>query len=306
MLDEDDGIKDLSISSIEELWFSDGNETGTNRRSTARENGANGPGYMTNKISVIMGVNTNFRDRHSPLEDMLHEIISRKGDKDASLIVQRYIDVCDALTDTLVDAQEIPGFSVVNCIRTVHVFTAAHPTVMSTRKAVVLLPYLKSGATASINLKPDDQAIADYLLKIFRSCIPRMPSGSSKFGTELQQTLEPMVIKPSGVAGVSALPETVACLCAVVHHITHDYQRLVALLRSCNGRLVQTLAKQNPPTAQEVATLSILALIVSLLGEHSDFDKIREEQPALKASIDAIKQARTLRPFRHQQLTPPL
>ncbi|KAG9101090.1 Sister chromatid cohesion protein 2 [Ceratobasidium sp. 370] len=284
MLDEDDGIKDLSISSIEELWFSDGNEANTGRRGTARENHGNGSAYMTNKISVIMGVNANFRDRHSPLEDMLHEIIARKGDKDAGSIVQRYIDVCDALTDTLVDAQEIPGFSVVNCIRTVHVFTAAHPTVMSTRKAVVLLPYLKSGATA------DDQAIADYLLKIFRSCIPRMPAGTSKFGTELQQTLEPMVIKPSGAAGVAALPETVACLCAVVHHITHDYQRLVALLRSCNARLVQVLAKQNQPNAQEIATLSILALIVSLLGEHSDFDKIREEQPTLKPSIDAIKQ----------------
>ncbi|KAG9095820.1 Sister chromatid cohesion protein 2 [Ceratobasidium sp. UAMH 11750] len=284
MLDEDDGIKDLSISSIEELWFSDGNETNTNRRGTARENGANSSAYMTNKISVIMGVNANFRDRHSPLEDMLHEIIARKGDKDAGSIVQRYVDVCDALTDTLVDAQEIPGFSVVNCIRTVHVFTAAHPTVMSTRKAVVLLPYLKSGATA------DDQAIADYLLKIFRSCIPRMPAGTSKFGTELQQTLEPMVIKPSGAAGVAALPETVACLCAVVHHITHDYQRLVALLRSCNARLVQVLAKQNQPSPQEISTLSILALIVSLLGEHSDFDKIREEQPTLKPSIDAIKQ----------------
>ncbi|KAF8607050.1 hypothetical protein BDV93DRAFT_436800 [Ceratobasidium sp. AG-I] len=283
LLDEDDGIKDLAISSIEELWFSDVNETNAGRRGAARDTNA-ASNQMTSKISVIMGVNANFRDRQSPLEDMLHEIIAKKSDKDAGPIVQRYVDVCDALTDSLVDAQEIPGFSVVNCIRTVHVFTAAHPTVMSTRKAVILLPYLKSGSTA------DDQAIADYLLKIFRSCIPRMPTGTSKFGTELQQTLEPMVIKPSGAAGVTALPETVACLCAVVHHLTHDYQRLVALLRSCNGRLVQVLAKQNQPTAQEIATLSILALIVSLLGEHSDFDKIREEQPALKPSIDSIKE----------------
>ncbi|QRV77482.1 proline-rich protein Rad9 protein [Ceratobasidium sp. AG-Ba] len=285
MLDEDDGIKDLAISSIEELWFLDGNDSNSNRRGAGRESGTNNSSYMTSKISVIMGVNANFRDRHSPLEDLLHEIIVKKGDKDAGLIVQRYIDVCDALIDTLVDAQEIPGFSVVNCIRTVHVFTAAHPTVMSTRKAGVLLPYLKSGSTA------DDQAIADYLLKIFRSCIPRMPAGTSKFGTELQQTLEPMVIKPSGATGVAALPETVACLCAVVHHITHDYQRLVALLRSCNARLAQALAKPNQPTAQEIATLSILALIVSLLGEHSDFDKIRETHPALKPSIDSINQA---------------
>ncbi|CAE6465375.1 unnamed protein product [Rhizoctonia solani] len=281
LFDEDDGIKDLAISTIEELWFSDAAESSSGKRTTGRETGASTSGYMTSKISVIMGVNANFRDRHSPLEDMLHEIISRKNDKDSSAIVQQYVDVCDALTDSLVDAQEIPGFSVVNCIRTVHVFTAAHPTVMSTRKAVVLLPYLKNGSTG------DDHAIADYLLKIFRSCIPRMPAGTSKFGTELQQTLEPMVIKPVGVAGVAALPETVACLCAVVHHITHDYQRLVTLLRSCNSRLVQILNKPQP-TPQDMATLTILALIVSLLGEHSDFDKIRQEQSTVKDLINSI------------------
>ncbi|KAF8755190.1 Sister chromatid cohesion C-terminus [Rhizoctonia solani] len=246
LFDEDDGIKDLAIINSR--------ETGT---FTSRS--------MTGKISVIMGVNANFRDRHSPLEDMLHEIISRKNDRDSSAIVRQYVDVCDALTDSLVDAQEIPGFSVVNCIRTVHVFTAAHPTVMSTRKAVVLLPYLKNGSTG------DDHAIADYLLKIF----------------QLQQTLEPMVIKPVGMAGVAALPETVACLCAVVHHITHDYQRLVTLLRSCNSRLVQILNKPQP-SPQDMATLTILAFIVSLLGEHSDFDKIRQEQSATKDSIDSI------------------
>ncbi|CCO30647.1 Protein rad9 AltName: Full=SCC2 homolog [Rhizoctonia solani AG-1 IB] len=281
LFDEDDGIKDLAISTIEELWFSDISESNSGKRAVGREVGASASGHMTSKISVIMGVNANFRDRHSPLEDMLHEIISRKNDKDSGAIVQQYIDVCDALTDSLVDAQEIPGFSVVNCIRTVHVFTAAHPTVMSTRKAVVLLPYLKNGSTG------DDHAIADYLLKIFRSCIPRMPTGTSKFGIELQQTLEPMVIKPVGLAGLAALPETVACLCAVVHHITHDYQRLVTLLRSCNSRLVQILNKSQP-SPQDMATLAILALIVSLLGEHSDFDKMRQEQPTVKDPIDSI------------------
>lgn len=31
-----------------------------------------------------------------------------------------------------------------------------------------------------------------------------------------------------------ALQETVACLCTVVQHLTHDYVRLIALLKSCN------------------------------------------------------------------------
>ena len=32
-----------------------------------------------------------------------------------------------------------------------------------------------------------------------------------------------------------ALQETVACMCAVVQNLTHDFVRLVALAKSCNG-----------------------------------------------------------------------
>lgn len=34
---------------------------------------------------------------------------------------------------------------------------------------------------------------------------------------------------------MQGLQETVACMCAIVLHITHDFGRLVALLKSCNG-----------------------------------------------------------------------
>lgn len=81
-----------------------------------------------------------------------------------------------------------------------------------------------------------------------------MPKTAAKFGQELQLALQPMIIKPSAAAGilvgrsrhfalpqfpnvgiVKGLQETVACMCATVHNLTHDFGRLVALLRSCNG-----------------------------------------------------------------------
>lgn len=79
-----------------------------------------------------------------------------------------------------------------------------------------------------------------------------MPKTAAKFGQELQLALQPMIIKPSAAAGilvgrshhlaipqfpnvVQGLQETVACMCATVHNLTHDFGRLVALLRSCNG-----------------------------------------------------------------------
>ena len=80
-----------------------------------------------------------------------------------------------------------------------------------------------------------------------------MPKSALKFGQELQSILQPMVIKPSTAGGVSvsidsrsanlaltaaqALQETVATLCTAVKHITHNFQPLVGLLKSCDGNV---------------------------------------------------------------------
>jgi len=83
-----------------------------------------------------------------------------------------------------------------------------------------------------------------------------MPKTAAKFGHELQAALQPMIIKPSGSGGVQVrfsffsfflwpaliepflkiLQETVGCMCVVVQYLTHDFVRLVNLLKSCNGR----------------------------------------------------------------------
>src|ERR1700729_144586 len=97
-----------------------------------------------------------------------------------------------------------------------------------------------------------------------------------------------------------ALQETVACMCTVVQNLTHDFVRLVALAKSCNGtiffifekyyfaqsydildlaRLQQALARPatQKMTPVEARTLSILIFIVSLLSEHCNFDRLRLE-----------------------------
>lgn len=92
---------------------------------------------------------------------------------------------------------------------------------------------------------------SDLLLRIFRTSLPFMPKTAVKLGQELQSALQPLLLKPSGTAGSQVLSDTiyllsnihglqgfqeaVACMCAVVHHITHDFNRLVGLLKSCHG-----------------------------------------------------------------------
>jgi hypothetical protein len=52
-------------------------------------------------------------------------------------------------------------------------------------------------------MQTDEQITSDYLLKIFRACIPHMPKTAAKFGQELQLALQPMILKPSSAGGVA-------------------------------------------------------------------------------------------------------
>lgn len=122
---------------------------------------------LLTKVSVIMGVSGNFKDRQSPLEDMLHNIVSDEKAVDASSLHARYTEICDTMIDGLVDASDFPGFvsdmlcticvihlpsqqSVVNCIKTVYLFAAAYPAIISGPKASTLLPYLKNPTTVRV------------------------------------------------------------------------------------------------------------------------------------------------------------
>jgi cohesin loading factor subunit SCC2 len=50
--------------------------------------------------------------------------------------------------------------------------------------------------------QPDELAVSDYLLRVFRISIPHMPKTAVKFGQELQLILQPMIVKPSNIGGV--------------------------------------------------------------------------------------------------------
>lgn len=70
-----------------------------------------------------------------------------KDGKDSRAIHDRYAEIGNTLIDCLVDAQELPGFTVVNCIKTIYLFVSAHPPIISTQQAATLLPYLKNSTT---------------------------------------------------------------------------------------------------------------------------------------------------------------
>ncbi|KAK2465765.1 hypothetical protein APHAL10511_002309 [Amanita phalloides] len=284
MLDEDDSVKDLAMKTIEDLWFPSGNvssvQSSAKSRSLAASEVSQDKSQLQGKVVVIMGTAANFKDRQSPLETILHKIMAEKEGND---IIGRYTEICETLIDGLVDASDLPGFTVVNCIRTIYLLSAAYPQVLSGSNASTLLPYLKNASTA------EELATSDYLLKIFRVSMPHMPKTAAKFGHELQVALQPMILKPSS-GGTHVLQEAVACMCIVVQYLTHDFVRLVNLMKSCNGRVQQAIrrAKSQSTEPNDMRALLLVIFIAALLVEHCEFDRIRSENELLAPEIDSI------------------
>jgi len=113
MSDEDDTVKDLAVKAIEELWFPSSTPSilaSPSKRSTFQSQEASDTTSLVTKVAIIMGVSANFRDRHSPLEDLLHKIMAEKEGGEAALLHTRYADMCGVLIDGLVDASDLPGF----------------------------------------------------------------------------------------------------------------------------------------------------------------------------------------------------
>ncbi|RXW23420.1 hypothetical protein EST38_g2453 [Candolleomyces aberdarensis] len=280
MMDEDDTVKELATKTIEELWFPSAPIASAMKKSGHQSN--QDKSALLTKVSVIMGTSANFKDRQSPLEDILHKIMAEKQGNEAASLHERYTDICETLIEGLVDATDLPGFTIINCIRTIYLFTAAYPSILSGSNASTLLPYLKNAST------PEEVATSDYLLKIFRLSVPHMPKTAAKFGHELQSSLQPMIIKPSGGGGIHVLQEAVACMCVVVDHLTHDFSLLINLLKSCNARLVAFLRPNAAPA--DTRPMLMLIFIVALLGEHCNFDRLRKERENLAADINAISE----------------
>lgn len=109
-MDEDDTVKDLAVKTVEELWFQSSTaQVSAMRGRTLLTNDPNDKGQLLTKVTVIMGVSANFKDRQSPLEDILHKIMADK-DGDTSHLRASYAEICETLIDGLVDASDLPGF----------------------------------------------------------------------------------------------------------------------------------------------------------------------------------------------------
>ncbi|GAA6021361.1 hypothetical protein JCM10207_002022 [Rhodosporidiobolus poonsookiae] len=273
VLDEDDGIKDLAVEAVEDLWFGAPPKT-----AAATQQASNSVAQLAQVVMKTTGV---FKDRPPPVDEALRMIMAKHAEKGTPAPLDRVKEVMETLIDSLVEDDR--DMDVVASVKTVFVLSAVDPSLLSTAKATLLLPFLKSATTV------EEQMISDYLLRIFRAAVLAMPKSSTKFGRDLQASLVPMLNKPS--QSVATLQEVVACFCAVVHSQTQDYATMLRVFGVTFKRLAAEGQKLlSPETAKSVniRQLPVLCYMAALLCENGDFDRVREERPATKASIDSI------------------
>ncbi|KAI5476699.1 cohesin loading factor subunit SCC2 [Pseudohyphozyma bogoriensis] len=278
--DEDEGIKDLAIDAIEELWF------GSASTKTASREASPGVALLARVIMQVTGVHG---ERPPPVDVVLQTILAKYPveNNEVSTRLTRITEYLRAVTETLIGGL-VEGTSQdagVPCVKTVYVLNGADPSLLSPAMAALLLPFLKNSKDR------DEQLISDHLLKIFRSTVTALPKGNSQFTRDLQATLLGMVNKPSPSASTSTIQEIVACLCAVIRGQTHDFVKLINVFKVCAQRLhLATTQLENEDTSANVklGTVPMLCYLTSLTCEHGNFDLIRNQHPETKPSIDAI------------------
>ena len=169
-----------------------------------------------------------------------------------------------------------------------------------------------------------EQVISDYLLRIFRACIPHLPKTAKPFGQQLQTSLQPMILKPSTASGVSveAFPVSNFALANIVTGTPRDSRLSLCgspashprVQAACYAPQVMYLCVQqcvvpawilttltarllvfaSTPTekisAQDTRALPVLILIVALLCEHCNFDQLcADGSPATNESLSEIR-----------------
>ncbi|KAL8277535.1 hypothetical protein RQP46_010090 [Phenoliferia psychrophenolica] len=276
-LDDDEGVKELAAEAIEDIWFSSTHATKGSARDTSPKPG------IARLAQIIMAVTGVFgeRDRPPPVEEVLRQITAKHVAKGTKPPLGRLKEVMENLIDGLLEQTE--SFNIVECVKTVYILNAADPSLLSTSKTELLLPFLKSATT------PEEHTLSDFLLKIFRSTVSALPKGSSEFSRRLQAQLTPMISKPS--SNLVYQQEIVACFCAVVRRQTHDFTKMVGIYKQCLKQLMQKSRDLDDPTKAPtvIRAVAMLCNLTALLAEHGQFDELRKSyKTETKAELDAI------------------
>lgn len=101
-----------------------------------------------------------------------------------------------------------------HCIKAMHILVLSNPALLNVTQATHLLPYLRSATSVSsssfsllgnfadirVRAQHEEQAIAEYVLRIFNAVIPHLPVGpASLLSRDVQSATRILLNKPASI-----------------------------------------------------------------------------------------------------------
>ncbi|TIA71618.1 hypothetical protein E3P91_02464 [Wallemia ichthyophaga] len=270
--DEDDLLKDAALDALDKLWLdlvipkSSAKEKAFIRDEKSYDEDDQSKS-INDVVEIIMMVTKLFGDRYSLFEEAMLKLVKRHPMSHNVQISTRLKSIANSLVDRLDMREEDKNFSPLACVRAILVISGTGKGVVGGSAAEQLLPLLTNGRS------PEERAICEATLKIFRKVIPRLPIVTSMRLTDnLQNRLLPLIANPNG--RMSELSEAVACLCHVVTRHTNSYVTLTRMLLKAVTE-TKALLDSNSQTKEAFMKCRVLIIIMSLLVQHCDFDDVK-------------------------------
>ncbi|KIR53758.1 cohesin loading factor subunit SCC2 [Cryptococcus gattii Ru294] len=232
--DSDPGIKDLSTKTLTEMIFSD-------------EGG--------DSAALLVDILSDYKGSYAVLEKAMNEVLKQCENVGRKF---RFGKTIDDLVARLIDATEQIEFDSLSHVKAICLIAGSDPSQVDTRKASVLLTYLRPPANR---------------------CIPRMPRTASTFALDLTKSLMPMISKPSG--GFQALRETIGCFCAVINYLTKDWMKVIAVLKACEAKIRPIWRQSKSLPSGKIPVLSqasaMMLYITALIAEGCKLDVVAND-----------------------------
>ena len=254
--DIDAGLQTLARQILEQLWFPGG------VRIEAPVEAPQPP--LAEVAAVLVGVASRTSERPSPLAELLRLV---RDAESGGVLDMRLGALVDTLISSLFSGDALDPPALLNRVRTVHTLVSVQPTVLTVARAKQLLPYIAGGAA------PDETALLEELLRVFRTCLGHLPRTARALGESLERILVPLVSRCTLAPGSTVLQELVACLCAVVHHQTHNTAIILSTADACVSRLEGVVHRA--AEGARVDRAAYLAMcIAALVSEHGALDAL--------------------------------
>ena len=256
--DTDETVSDLARHTFEDIWLSPFFVPSSSRSESVQVTIA-----LKEQVSLIIGTVQRGESVTSVLDDLLHQIMSKKSKNAAENYIVCKLFVAAAF-EGIIDPNDLPGRpEQQHILQALTLFAKANPKLFDAQQLQHLQPYVGNLSSS------DDLNLFRSVVVILRCVLPKLPTMQQDFLKAIQADL----LKSVGKLGKSELNEVVACLWSINSKLG-NIERLVTLTVGVlkNLRSSEELDFEIPGSENDLLRIKRYIRIAGYFGKHCDFE----------------------------------